>query len=152
MAGPRRPADVWFPHGPGGRGQALDFACSHVEDLLWRSRDEPSHVLDVFEELKGEFKDTDRLCENSDFAFIPVVMVPQSEAWSLVARRILDDLAKGQAAAANADPAQYSPKIAQRLSISLHQENPQAVLRRMSPPQQPGFSSGWLGVFELEAA
>ena len=68
--------------------------------------------------VRGNSK-TDRLCEDSGFALIPMVMKAHSGAWSPAARRILDDLAKGQAAAANADPAKHSLKIAQRLSISL---------------------------------
>lgn len=150
QGGNRRPADVWLPRGLGGRGRALDFACTSGmrADRLWQSRVTPSHMFDTYEEFKREYQNTEQHCESEGFAFVPMVMEAHGGSWSPTARHILEEVAKGQAAASNGDPGSFSLKIAQRLSVTLHRENARAVLRRAPTVSPPSFSSGWQGTIE----
>ena len=56
--GGRRPADVWVPRGPDGRGEALDFACAPGlrADLLPRTADAPETVFAEYEAFKRGYK------------------------------------------------------------------------------------------------
>ena len=69
--------------------------------------------------------------------------------WSLLARSVLDWLAKAQSAAWREGQEPASLRIAQRISCTLQRENARAVLRRLVPPTTPPVISGW-GAPELE--
>ena len=63
--------------------------------------------------------------------------------WSLLARSVLDWLAKAQSAAWREGQEPASLRIAQRISCTLQRENARAVLRRLVPPTARPVISGW---------
>ena len=145
VTGDRRPADVWLPRGANGRGQALDFACTSGlrTDLMQRVSETPNIVFEQYENLKRSFKDTARVCEEQGFEFIPMILEAHAGAWSPVARRIIDLVAKGQTATWNEPGNTSSLRIAQRLSTALHRDYARAILRRTVNPVSGMAVSGW---------
>ena len=59
-----------------------------------------------------------------------MVVEAHSGAWSPTARRVLDYLAKGIAAANGEAVEVASLRLAQRISIALHRANARAILKR----------------------
>ena len=141
----RRPADVWLPRGPGGRGEALDFACSSGmrADILAQVVDNPNIVFERYEEFKRSYKNTDQVCEQQGFSFIPMILESHGGSWSSTARNILARVATGQSSAWNEDGEEASLRIAQRMSVALHRENARAVLKRTLAAETVAGFSGW---------
>ena len=142
----RRPADVWLPRGPNGKGEALDFAVSSgmQSELFQSSAETPGLVFHRYEELKRNFKDIAASCEVAGFQFTPLVVEAHGGGWSPGTRHIFDFIAATQAACHHEVPASVSLKIAQRISCTLHKENARAILRRSAAPAAPPFlPSGW---------
>ena len=148
--GTRRPADVWFPRGPDGRGVAHDFACTSGlrSDLLARTVENPFSVFEAYEDFKRGHLDTERSCEEQGFAFQPMVLEAHAGAWSLAARRVLETVARGQAATWNEKHEAASLLIAQRLSAALHRENARAVMKRIAKCFEDVPRSSWEGFME----
>jgi hypothetical protein len=141
----RRPADIWLPRSPDGRGEALDFACTSglKTDIVSRVLVNPNVVFELYEDYKTNYKDTGQKCEEQGFNFTPMVLEASSGAWSPSARRVLDSIARGQSASWNSAHNVTSLRIAQRMSVALHRENARAIMKRMvAPPAAPG-GSGW---------
>ena len=140
----RRPADVWLPRGPGGRGVALDFACTSGmrSDRMQLASEDAGCVLERYVEIKRSYMGTARLCEEAGFDFTPMV-IESHGSWCAAARRAIDLVSRTQAASGNEQGEVVSLRIAQRLSIALHRENARAVLRRASAPPQADSPSGW---------
>ena len=149
--GDRRPADVWLPRGPQNRPTALDFAVtSGLRSDLWRQVAEtPNHVFEFYEHYKRSYKDTERLCEDQGFAFLPMVMEAHSGAWSPSARRAWGFVARNMSAAWNEGQEPSSLKLAQRLCCSLQRENARAVLRRLAEADPGQVVGTWEPMAEL---
>jgi hypothetical protein len=138
---------VWLPKGSSGKGEALDFAVTSGmrSDLIRQVTSAPEVVFQQYEQAKRTYKDTDQLCSEAGFLFVPMVVEAHAGGWSKTARNMLDWIALQAAAAHHEDPSAVSLRIAQRISCVLHRENARAVLRRtrelvasdMAPP------SGW---------
>ena len=143
--GDRRPADVWLPRNPQGRGEALDFACTSGlrTDILSRVVSNPNVVFELYEDYKVNYKDTGQTCEAQGFNFTPMIMEASSGAWSPTARKVLDNVARGQSAAWSTAHNITSLRIAQRMSIALHRENARAIMKRMVPQTASPTPSGW---------
>ena len=143
--GGRRPADVWLPRGPSGRGEALDFACtSGLRTDMWRCvLQNPNCVFESYEDYKFTYKYTGQFCEAAGFQFTPMVLETHSGAWSPAARRMLDWLASSQSATKGVSKEAASFIIAQRLSVSLHRENARAILKRAAAPLSTPEPNGW---------
>ena len=73
--GGRRPADVWFPRGGSGKGEALDFAVTSglQSELFLPVADAPGFVFQRYEHMKRSYKDTAQSCEAQGFGFTPMV-------------------------------------------------------------------------------
>ena len=149
--GDRRPADVWLPRGPRNRPTALDFAVtSGLRAALWRQvAESPNHVFEQYEQYKRSYKDTQRLCEEQGFAFLPMVMEAHSGAWSPDARKAWDFVARSMSAAWNEGQEPSSLKLAQRLCCSLQRENARGVLRRLAEADLDQAAETWEPMTEL---
>ena len=88
----------------------------------------------MYEDMKRSYKNTAEECSQAGFSFVPLVVEAHGGSWSPLARRVLDGLAKLQAAAWSDGQEPASLRIAQRISCSLQRENARAVLRRLAPP------------------
>lgn len=143
----RRPADVWLPRGPSGQGEALDFACSSAlrSDLLSTTADNPGMVFDQYEAYKRQYKDTGQAAIDAGFTFTPMICEAHSGAWAPNARRVLDWMARGIAAANGEDTEVASLRLAQRISVTLHRANARAILRRVASIEVEATTSGVWG-------
>ena len=144
--GDRRPADVWFPRGNSGKGEALDFAVSSglQSELFLPVAAAPGLVFQRYEHLKRSFKNTAQSCETQGFNFVPMVFEAHGGGWSPLARATLDWISRNQASCHNDDSAAVSLKIAQRISCTLHRENARAILQRAPVAASSPFPpSGW---------
>jgi hypothetical protein len=125
----------------------LDFAITSGmrTDLASQAAAVPEIVFHNYEHTKREYKQTNRLCSEAGFIFIPMVVEAHAGGWSKTARAVLDWIAAQAAAAQHGDPSTVSLKIAQRISCVLHRENARAILRRAPAAVLSGRAppSGW---------
>ena len=132
QAGDRRPADVWLPRGPSGRGEALDFACTSAlrSDLLNTTASNPAFLFDQYENFKRQYKNTGQAAVEAGFVFTPMICEAHSGAWAPNARRVLDRVSRGMAACSGEETEVVSLRLAQRISVALHRANARAILKR----------------------
>ena len=123
----------------------MDFACSSSmrADLVERTAESPTVVFEEYETFKRSFQHTDKQCTDQGFQFTPMILDAHSGAWSSSARAVLGWVAQGVAAVWGDSVEAVSLRVAQRISMSLHQENARAVLRRTTPPSPDVAHSGW---------
>jgi hypothetical protein len=136
----RRPADVWWKGGEGGKGVAWDFAVTSGmrADRLKNMGKDPGKIFSDYEDYKRGYKDTDELCKLQGFVFAPLVVEAHGGGWSGALRKTVDNIARRQRAVWSEGGETVSLRIAQRLSICLQAENARAVLRRMPSPVSEG--------------
>ena len=145
-AASRRPADIWVPRGVSGFAEAWDFS---VSSLLRSSHlsSASSSVADVFHEVetrKRAFQDTASLVAERGATFCPLVLEACGSGWSQVFQSVVAWIASESRMArgpTTGSPMDISLRIAQRISCTLHKENPRAILRR-----SPGSFNGSSGV------
>jgi hypothetical protein len=132
--GTRRPADVYIPRWRGGPPAAWDFAVTSGlrADVLPDSVVDPDAALTRYEDFKCSYKDTESLCRNNGFTFIPMVIEAVGGGWGKAARRVWSELAKTSALATGELQTESVSAVLlrQRLSMTLHRENARACLRR----------------------
>jgi hypothetical protein len=132
--GARRPADVYIPRWRGGPPAAWDFAVTSGlrADVLPDSVVDPDAALTRYEDFKCSYKDTESLCRNNGFTFIPMVIEAVGGGWGKAARRVWSELAKTSALATGELQTESVSAVLlrQRLSMTLHRENARACLRR----------------------
>jgi hypothetical protein len=143
----RRPADVWLPRGASGKGEALDFAVTSGlrADLMRQVATSPELVFSSYEQAKREYKQTNTLCSEAGFRFVPMVVEAHGGGFSKTVRGMIDWIAVQAAAIHHECPSKVSLKIAQRMSCILHRETARAILRRTAPTAAPDRAppSGW---------
>jgi hypothetical protein len=129
----RRPADVWWKGGEGGKGVAWDFAVTSGmrADRLKDLGKDPAKIFSDYEDYKRGYKDTDELCKQQGFVFAPLIVEAHGGGWSGALRKTVDNIARRQRAVWSEEGEAVSLRIAPRLSICLQAENARAVLRRM---------------------
>ena len=128
----RRPADVYIPRWRQGSPVALDFAVTSGlrEDFVATSERAPQEVVLQYEGFKCSYLDTQQQCLQEGLSFTPFVLEAVGGGIGAQRTAVIAELAKASASASG-EPANTSACLAmQRLSIVLHRENAQAVLRR----------------------
>jgi hypothetical protein len=105
----------------------------------------PELVFQQYEQTKREYKQTQTLCSEAGFLFVPMVVEAHAGGLSKTARGVLDWIATQAAAVHHENPSTVSLKIAQRISCVLHRENARAVLKRTPGvvPNNMASPSGW---------
>ena len=141
----RRPADLWLPCGPSGRGVALDFAVTSGLPVgaVRGTLSAPDAVYSSYEEYKRTHLGTGAACEAQGFTFTPMVFEANGGSWSGLARRTLSWVARHVAAARLEDPDKVSLRMAQRISVCLHRENARAILKRAAWRDPSTAQGGW---------
>ena len=136
---------MWLPRGPGGSGEALDFAVSSgmQAGVVREAAQAPELLFERYERLKCEHLQTAQSCSAAGFSFVPMVLEGHGGAWSPAARRMLDWLAGRQSALSGEGRGEVSLRLAQRMSCILHRENARAILRRTILPAPLVHSSAW---------
>ena len=133
----RRPADIWWKDGKGGKSEAWDFAATSGmrADRLGNAggnKKGTSAVIPKYEDFKINYKDTAKLCEEQGIDFIPMVVEAHGGGMSGNLRARLDEIAKRQRCTGvdceGVEPGLY---IAQRFSLCLQAENARAIWRRL---------------------
>ena len=75
----RRPADIWLPRGPGGRGGArpvaydVGFSFGLQHDTARWSVTDPERAINMYRSRKENFKDTLKKCLDQGFSFTPLI-------------------------------------------------------------------------------
>ncbi len=140
-----RLADVWFPRGDSGHGEAWGFAVlsGMRTDLIRVSADSHESIFTRYEAYKRAYKQTAESCETQGFRFIPMILEAHAGGWCPTARGVLDWIARQSAACHGEAAATTALRIAQRMSITLQRENARAVLKRMVVPERGPPPSGW---------
>ena len=138
----RRPADVFLPHWQGGRPAALDFAvvAPHLVGTLPAAAQSACAAASAYADKKRKFLNTERLCEQQGFAFIPMVC-ESTGAWDPNAAAILKRLCKVTAAKLGEDHTLVWHGMLQRLSVHVRRSRARAALRRRaecSPLREDG--------------
>ena len=142
----RRPADIWVPRGENGSGEAWDFTVrsglqgAHLRDAA----SDPSSLHNHFEDCKRRYLDTDRICTEAGFRFLPLAIEAHSGSFSSSLRGVLDWVASASSSVTHESKEAVSLRIAQRVSCVLHRECARAVLRRTASPDDSRCSwTGW---------
>ena len=101
-------------------------------DLPAEAVNNPSCVVDRYEDFKCSHNDTRAECEAQGITFIPMIMEAVGGGWGKMARCVWSELAKTSALATGELAAESTSVIMllQRLSMTLHRENARACLRR----------------------
>ena len=136
---------VWFPRGPRGNAESLDFAVtSGMRSGMFRLvAENPAEVFERYETFKQNRLQTQAQCNRAGCRFTPMVLEAQGGGWSGAFRGHMEWLARGGAATNRARPAAEALRMAQRINASLQKENARAVLPRLSSPEEPTMPSGW---------
>ena len=92
-----------------------------------------SPAVTSHEDFKRSHLDTERLCQEEGFAFIPVVAEAVGGAWGLSAVKVFVSLAKDKFNATGEAKNTILRQLYQHLGILLHRANARAVLRRCMP-------------------
>ena len=131
--GQRRPADVFVPRWRHGMPAALDFAVTSGlrASVLEGSSSDGSSAATAYETHKRSHLNTESLCSQEGFSFVPLVAEAHGGSWGTEARRAFSNIACHAAAAVNGDSSVLADQLAQRLSCLLQKENARAVLRRL---------------------
>ena len=88
--------------------------------------------------------DTDCICAEAGFRFVPLAIEAHSGSFSSSLRGVLDWVASPSSAATRESKELVSLRIAQRVSCVLHRECARAVLRRATSSEDPECSlTGW---------
>ena len=132
----RRPADVWLPRGPKGRGLAIDFAITSGlrRDFLGQSAVDATAVTAQYEDRKRTYLDTEAQCAAAGFDFVPFILEAHGGGLGAAARRIVAFVASSAATFDGEEEiGGRAARIAGGLSVALMRESARAVVRRLSP-------------------
>ena len=145
----RRPADVWLPRGPAGRGAAVDLAVTSglQQEMIARSGMDSSAVLADYEEKKKNYLQTAQQCESAGFDFIPFVVEAHGGGLGCSGKRLCGFLASSAAVEQGQEVQESAGKLHRRLSVALQRETARAVLRRLHPSADARASAcpqGWM--------
>jgi hypothetical protein len=103
----------------------------------------PELLFERYEQLKREHLNTERVCTEAGFKFVPMIIEAHGGGWSPLARRTLDWFARKAAAASGEGKGEVSLRMAQRLSCILQKENARAILRRETSRPTAPQPSAW---------
>ena len=70
----RRPADVWWPRGLGGKSVAWDFAVTSGMRTEHLTGTAVEHIFSEYEDYKNDYKDTAGQCTQQGFVFQPLII------------------------------------------------------------------------------
>ena len=132
--GARRPADVWWPGGAGGRGVAWDIAVTSAmkHEHLIRGPHHVGEVVAGYEHLKVAYHDTGQRCAAQGFDFQPLVFEGHSGGWSQAVADVVAMLGRRRVEGWGGEKAEVCELVvAQRLSVTLQRENARAIMRRV---------------------
>jgi len=138
----RRPADVWFPAGPGGPGggpHAIDVAVSSglKVDAILRSAIDPASVWGHYEDFKRHHASTEAQRRAQGLTFLLFVVEAHGGGLGPIARRVCAIVAKAAGAKDGDEVDVQAAGLLRRISTSLQRENARAVLRRLATTSVP---------------
>ena len=114
---------------------ALDFAVTSGLRNVPAAMQDASSCLTFYEDFQHNHLDTERLCNEDGFNFMPMVCEALGGAWSPSAVKILNKLAKSKSLLTGEPVALLRKQLYQKLGVILHRENARATLRRCAALQ-----------------
>ena len=128
----RRPADVYLPRWRRGVPVALDFAVTSGlrASAVTAAAHDASSTTRAYEDFKTSYLDTQTICINEGFNFIPMVMEAVGGGWGPSANKVFLELAKTKSLLTGDSINTTLTQIHQNLQLVLHKENARALLRR----------------------
>ena len=139
---------MWLPRGPSGRGTAVDLAVSSGlrADLIPHSAVDGSVVAARYEEHKKEYLNTEQLCKDSGFDFLPFVIEAHGGGIGALGRRLCGFVASACATEEGEEVETTAVRLHRCLFIALQRETARAVLRPLSPAAEaevPAYPQAW---------
>ena len=131
----RRPADVWIPRWENGAPAAWDFAVTSGlrAGAVHEAAADPNQPVTAYEAHKRAHVGTAAQCHQQGLSFVPMVVEAHGGGWGPAAKGVWRFLARAKAAQTGQDESATAQELAQRIDITLHQENARAILRRVPP-------------------
>ena len=144
----RRPADVWLPRGPSGRGVAIDLAVTSGlrRVIVSQSAVDATFVSTQYEDHKRSYLDTEAQCSAAGFDFAPFILEAHGGGSGAVARRLIAFVASSASALAGDGVEEEAARLAGGLSIALMRESARSIVRRLASPPDSTPSAcpaGW---------
>ena len=129
----RRPADVYLPRWRRGTAVALDFAVTSGLSNIRAMLNGASSAVTTYKDFKRSHLDTERLCQEEGFAFIPIVAEACGGCWGTSALKVFHEPAKTKSLLTGESTDLLQTQLLQNLGTTLHRENARAVVKRMFP-------------------
>ena len=104
--------------------------------MLHESAKDGASAVAIYTAKKKAYKNTEKLCKDAGFAFVPMVVESHGGGWGAASAKILKGLATAAAEKEGHNSAQSIALLQQRLAVTLQRETARTVLRRLLPPER----------------